>query len=120
MTEYQAEILIGRLHHGAWEAEDIWENCFALYVNNELVLSEKRISDDYLDDCKRVSQEFLDTLRKRKIKDYNVINGQRVRSENLERVECDKIPSSGLELFLKDQNFDSVRILDSKPKETAA
>lgn len=57
-----------------------------------------------LEVCKDTAREFAERLRKRKVRQYNLVNGQRMRHTTLERVFCEKLPKEAVQTFRRTLN----------------
>ena len=104
MTEekQKAEIMIGRMPHFYPMGEpNGYEDCFSMYINQELIDSIKIVEKDgnYVPNCSWVAMRFTSKLLAKGISEYNLIDRARVKSENLIRTKCKSMPEEGIESF---------------------
>lgn len=97
----EAEILIGRIEHRGWELESFYENCFALYIEGNLIAAEKLVecASGYKPQCRKMGKEFSSLLLSRGVTEYVLSNGERLRSETKKRIGCIEMPEDGVDIL---------------------
>jgi len=91
----KAEILIGiKVSPAVWFSDDprpsrVFQGALAFDGNPHTHFA---CGPDQMQFIKEMFQEFRTLLQKRVITSYSLVNGERVRFSNMERVPCDEVP----------------------------
>lgn len=94
----KAKVLVGNIRYVGLSFEPYFENCFSLYIDKELVYTDKKIEYNrvFRDNCKEVGKEITILLEKEGIDEYLLINGKRTRSEGLRIIDCESVSKNNL------------------------
>lgn len=86
-----AEIYVGRLSQVDWEAEPVYENCASLYVEGELISSEKCLRKGPRTFLNEIAEDFSRLISELEATHYKITNGKRTSSSTGELVDCEEM-----------------------------